>query len=191
MLRFGTVGVSGTLAMVSVAWVVGLAASGGGVAALSGSGPSSGVTTRVSVGGRRPDRQGLRELGPVGLRACPLRGLRLGRVEPGPRHQQQVRRVRAGPEDSHDLAGVGRSGRRPGQRPEQYPGDLRRRPVRGVHRPRVEPGGGDTNNTEDVVERDRVAHVTRRASVGPGGAQANDHTFGFAGDLCGWPLRRV
>ncbi len=32
---------------------------------------------------------------------------------------------------------------------------------------------GDTNQIRDVVVRDRAAHVTRRVSVGPGGAQAN------------------
>jgi Tol biopolymer transport system component len=33
---------------------------------------------------------------------------------------------------------------------------------------------GDTNNTVDVFVRDRVAQVTRRVSVGPGGQQPND-----------------
>jgi hypothetical protein len=33
---------------------------------------------------------------------------------------------------------------------------------------------GDTNNAEDVFVRDRVAQLTRRVSVGPGGQQAND-----------------
>jgi hypothetical protein len=33
--------------------------------------------------------------------------------------------------------------------------------------------GGDTNGAVDVFVRDRVAHVTRRVSVDPGGAQAN------------------
>jgi Tol biopolymer transport system component len=37
---------------------------------------------------------------------------------------------------------------------------------------------GDTNGTGDVFVRDRVAQVTRRVSVGPGGQQAND----FSGD---------
>ena len=32
---------------------------------------------------------------------------------------------------------------------------------------------GDTNGTEDVFVRDRMAQVTRRVSVGPGGRQAN------------------
>jgi Tol biopolymer transport system component len=33
---------------------------------------------------------------------------------------------------------------------------------------------GDTNDSPDVFVRDRVAQVTRRVSVGPGGQQAND-----------------
>ena len=36
---------------------------------------------------------------------------------------------------------------------------------------------GDTNDRMDVFVRDRVAHVTRRVSVGAGGAQANDLSF--------------
>ena len=36
---------------------------------------------------------------------------------------------------------------------------------------------GDTNDTGDVFVRDRVAHVTRRVSVGPGGAQANSDSL--------------
>ena len=36
---------------------------------------------------------------------------------------------------------------------------------------------GDTNGTEDVFVRDRKTHVTRRVSVGPGGAQANSASF--------------
>jgi Tol biopolymer transport system component len=36
---------------------------------------------------------------------------------------------------------------------------------------------GDTNNAYDVFVRDRVAQLTRRISVGPGGQQANDHSF--------------
>ena len=36
---------------------------------------------------------------------------------------------------------------------------------------------GDTNHRLDVFVRDRVAHLTRRVSVGPGDQQANDHSF--------------
>ena len=36
---------------------------------------------------------------------------------------------------------------------------------------------GDTNNRIDVFVRDRVARVTRRVSVGPGGQQSNDFSF--------------
>jgi Tol biopolymer transport system component len=36
---------------------------------------------------------------------------------------------------------------------------------------------GDTNDTVDVFVRDRVAQVTRRVSVGPGGHQANEGSF--------------
>jgi Tol biopolymer transport system component len=36
---------------------------------------------------------------------------------------------------------------------------------------------GDTNGTSDVFVRDRVAQVTRRVSVGPGGQQANESSF--------------
>ena len=36
---------------------------------------------------------------------------------------------------------------------------------------------GDTNDTTDVFVRDRKRHVTRRVSVGPGGAQANIRSF--------------
>ena len=39
---------------------------------------------------------------------------------------------------------------------------------------------GDTNDTVDVFVRDRVARVTRRVSVGPGGAQANAESGGGA-----------
>ena len=39
---------------------------------------------------------------------------------------------------------------------------------------------GDTNDTYDVFVRDRKTHVTRRVSVGPGGAQANNQSFGPA-----------
>ena len=35
---------------------------------------------------------------------------------------------------------------------------------------------GDTNGSYDVFVRDRVAQVTRRVSVGPGGQQANDYS---------------
>ena len=52
------------------------------------------------------------------------------------------RRVRAGPQDAGDPAGVGRSGRRPSQqRKLRRPDDLRARPVRGVLLVGVEPGG--------------------------------------------------
>jgi Tol biopolymer transport system component len=37
------------------------------------------------------------------------------------------------------------------------------------------PGG--TNNVQDVFVRDRVAQVTRRVSVGPGGQQGNNISF--------------
>jgi Tol biopolymer transport system component len=37
--------------------------------------------------------------------------------------------------------------------------------------------GGDTNQSSDIFVRDRVAGTTTRASVGPGGAQANLHSF--------------
>jgi Tol biopolymer transport system component len=36
---------------------------------------------------------------------------------------------------------------------------------------------GDTNNADDVFVRDRVAQLTQRVSVGPGGQQANDNSF--------------
>jgi Tol biopolymer transport system component len=36
---------------------------------------------------------------------------------------------------------------------------------------------GDTNNADDVFVRDRVAHLTRRVSVGPGGQLANNNSF--------------
>ncbi len=36
---------------------------------------------------------------------------------------------------------------------------------------------GDTNGTADVFVRDRLAKVTRRVSVGPGGRQANDYSY--------------
>ncbi|MBA3264841.1 MAG: PD40 domain-containing protein [Nocardioidaceae bacterium] len=36
---------------------------------------------------------------------------------------------------------------------------------------------GDTNGAPDVFVRDRVRHVTRRVSVGAGGAQANAHSY--------------
>jgi Tol biopolymer transport system component len=36
---------------------------------------------------------------------------------------------------------------------------------------------GDTNDTADVFVRDRKLQVTRRVSVGPGGQQANAHSF--------------
>jgi Tol biopolymer transport system component len=36
---------------------------------------------------------------------------------------------------------------------------------------------GDTNGATDVFVRDRVAQLTRRVSVGPGGQQANDGSF--------------
>jgi Tol biopolymer transport system component len=36
---------------------------------------------------------------------------------------------------------------------------------------------GDTNGTGDVFVRDRMARVTRRVSVGPGGQQANSRSF--------------
>jgi hypothetical protein len=36
---------------------------------------------------------------------------------------------------------------------------------------------GDTNGAEDVFVRDRVAQVTRRVSVGPGGQQSNGGSF--------------
>jgi Tol biopolymer transport system component len=36
---------------------------------------------------------------------------------------------------------------------------------------------GDTNNDIDVFVRDRVAQLTRRVSVGPGGHQGNDHSL--------------
>jgi Tol biopolymer transport system component len=39
---------------------------------------------------------------------------------------------------------------------------------------------GDTNRAGDVFVRDRSAHVTRRVSVGPGGRQANDFSYGRA-----------
>ena len=37
---------------------------------------------------------------------------------------------------------------------------------------------GDTNGTGDVFVRDRLAHTTRRVSIGPGGAQGNNYSFG-------------
>jgi Tol biopolymer transport system component len=36
---------------------------------------------------------------------------------------------------------------------------------------------GDTNGTAEVFVRDRVAQLTRRVSVGPGGQQANSGSF--------------
>jgi hypothetical protein len=39
---------------------------------------------------------------------------------------------------------------------------------------------GDTNDSFDVFVRDRVAQVTRRVSVGPGGQQANGLSFELA-----------
>jgi hypothetical protein len=36
---------------------------------------------------------------------------------------------------------------------------------------------GDTNGSYDVFVRDRVAQLTQRVSVGPGGQQANDNSF--------------
>jgi len=36
---------------------------------------------------------------------------------------------------------------------------------------------GDTNNAFDVFVRDRGDRVTRRVSIGPGGRQANSHSF--------------
>jgi Tol biopolymer transport system component len=36
---------------------------------------------------------------------------------------------------------------------------------------------GDTNGTDDVFVRDRVAQVTRRVSVGPGGREANGESW--------------
>ena len=36
---------------------------------------------------------------------------------------------------------------------------------------------GDTNNTYDVFVRDRKTQVTRRVSIGAGGAHANNHSF--------------
>jgi Tol biopolymer transport system component len=36
---------------------------------------------------------------------------------------------------------------------------------------------GDTNYADEVFVRDRVAHLTRRVSVGPGGQQANNNSF--------------
>jgi TolB protein len=39
---------------------------------------------------------------------------------------------------------------------------------------------GDTNNTKDVLVRDRKAQVTRRMSVGPGGQQANSFSVEVA-----------
>ena len=49
---------------------------------------------------------------------------------------------------------------------------------------------GDTNDEYDVFVRDRVAQVTRRVSVGPGGAQANHHSYDPT-MLRGRPVRRV
>jgi Tol biopolymer transport system component len=39
---------------------------------------------------------------------------------------------------------------------------------------------GDTNRTTDVFVRDRVAHTTRRVSVGPAGRQGNSYSRGAA-----------
>ena len=95
----------------------------------------------VGRSGRRPGQR--RQLRPGDLRGRPVRGVRLGRVEPGGRrHQRRRRRVRAGPQvGQRDPAGVGRSGRRPGQQRQLRPGDLRGRPLRGVRLGGVEPGG--------------------------------------------------
>ena len=87
------------------------------------------------------------------------------------------RRVRAGPQDPRDPAGLGRSGRRPGQRPQRSPAISAHGRYVAFSSDASNLVAGDTNNTGDVFVRDRKTHVTRRVSVGPGGAQANGDSY--------------
>ena len=176
----GLVGVRGTVAMVLVAGIVGSAADGNGLAATPETRSAGGVTVRVSVGpggtqanGRSPGSAISADgryvvFGSYASNLVPGDTNHLGDVFVRDRATHVTRRVSVGPggtqANSDSFGGaISADGRYVAF--TSYASNL---------------VAGDTNHERDVFVRDRVAHVTRRVSVGPGGTQANSDSFGPA-----------
>ncbi len=134
---------------------------------------ATGVTRRVSVGPAAP-----RPTASATWRRSPRTAATWPSGRPPrtwwPGTPTAARRVRAGPVDWCDPAGVGRTGRHAGQQQQLPAGDLRERPPHRLRVSRLEPGGRGHQRLGDVFVRNQATGVTRRVSVGPGGAQAND-----------------
>ena len=99
----------------------------------------SGTTQRVSVATDGTQANGDSDW-PGDQRRRALRGLRVGRVEPrARRHEPHHGRVRARPAVGHHPAGQRGHRRHPGQQRQRWPGDKRRRALRGLRLVGVEP----------------------------------------------------
>lgn len=185
MLRDGSVGVRLTVVGVSVAWLVGMLAADEGVAASPGCGPSSGVTSRVSVG-----RGGVQANAASGGPAISAHGRYVvfsswaSNLVPGDTNPWYAVDVFVRDRGAHVtwLVSIGPDGAQSNGRSgngfaisphgryvafDSYASNL---------------VAGDTNGTSDVFVWDRKTRVTRRVSVGPGGTQANGN-FGSSGPV--------
>jgi len=175
MVSRRSIGMRGTtaVAVAATAWLVGLGAASGVIARSAGSGPSGGVTSRVSVGPGGVQAKGgsfgtsISRSGRYVAFASGATNLVAGDTNRRPdvfvrdRVAHVTRRVSVGP------------------RGAQVNGSS--------YEPAISADGrfvafssngsnlvaGDTNRLTDVFVRDLVAHVTRRVSVGPGGAEAD------------------
>ena len=150
----------------------------------------TGETARVSVDSAG-DEGNDEQLRPLDQRGRPVRGVRVGRHQPGPRgHQPGFRRLRARPADGADHPGER------GQRRKQGDGDS--------YCPSISADGryvafvsvatnlvpGDTNATSDIFVHDRQTGQTTRVSVDSAGSQGNGDSY-YRLDQRGRPVRGV
>ena len=182
MVGGGSVGVRRTAAVVSVTWLAGLALTGGGVAggAVAGSpgdGPPQGVTSRVSVGpgGAQANSHSFAAVVSAYGRYVAFCSVASNLVAGDTNDAQDVfvrdrrthvtRRVSVGP---------GGAQAKGGSFDPAISANGRYVAFSSIASNLV---AGDTHNIADVFMRDRKRHVTRRMSVGPGGAQANSDSY--------------
>ncbi len=172
-----SVGVFGTVAMVSLAWLAGLAPADGAVAASPEYQRPTGVTTRASVGpgGAQANHQS-HDSAISGTGRYVTFTSWASNLVPGDtndtrdvfvrdRRTHVTRRVSVGPggvqSTIHDPSFESRI-------------SADGRYVAFTSQARL--AAGDTNSFWDVYVRDRKTHVTRRVSVGPGGLQTNEYS---------------
>ena len=181
MRRSVSIGVRGKVAMVSAVWLLGLVAAGGdGVAASPDAGAAGGVTSRASVGpgGVQANKNSLNPAvssngryvvfvsAASNLVAGDTNEWRDVFLRDRKTHvTQQISVARGGAQGNGNsfVAAISADGRYVAF--DSLASNL---------------VAGDTNGSTDVFVRDRVAQVTRRVSVGPGGSQGDFMSHGPA-----------